>query len=124
VKDGIPHVQPPVNVLEEMLTIRLHLDDADETNGALRVTPGSHQFGRLTQARVQELCAERSENLCAISAGGALLMRPLLLHASSRSTSARPRRVVHIEYAARDLPNGLEWYDAVTDATLSELNRD
>jgi hypothetical protein len=38
-------------------------------------------------------------------------MRPLLLHASARSTSPRPRRVVHIEYAARDLPQGLEWFD-------------
>ena len=114
VKDGIPHDQPPVEVLEEMLTVRLHLDDADESNGALRVVPGSHRFGRLTPARIRELCTKGGEHLCAVPAGGALLMRPLLLHASSRSTSARPRRVVHIEYAARNLPNGLEWYDFVS----------
>ena len=36
VKDGVPHVQPPDALLGSMLTVRLHLDDADETNGALR----------------------------------------------------------------------------------------
>src|SRR5215207_5208506 len=47
-KDGIPHVQPPVTMLERMLTIRLHLDAADETNGALRIIPGTHRLGKLS----------------------------------------------------------------------------
>lgn len=111
-KDGIPHVQPPVELLQQMLTVRLHLDDADESNGALRVLPGSHRLGRLSSERIQELRSQQSDFLCAVSAGDALLMRPLLLHASSRSTSTRHRRVLHIEYAAFTLPDELHWHEA------------
>jgi hypothetical protein len=112
VKDGVPHVQPPVELLEQMLAVRIHLDDADETNGALRVLPGSHRLGRLSAERIQELRANEAEYLCAARAGDALLMRPLLLHASSRSTSERHRRVLHIEYAAFSLPAELQWHEA------------
>lgn len=108
-KDGVPHVQPPTELLEKMLTIRVHLDDADETNGALRVLPGSHRLGRLTGERIQELRTSRADSLCTAAAGDALLMRPLLLHASHRSTSTRHRRVLHIEYAGFDLPETLRW---------------
>ena len=112
VKDGIPHVQPPIELLQQMLTVRLHLDDADENNGALRVLPGSHRFGRLDAAQIQALRDEHADFLCAASAGDALLMRPLLLHASSRSNSDRHRRILHIEYASFALPSGLEWNEA------------
>lgn len=111
-KDGIPHVQPPVELLQQMLSVRLHLDNADESNGALRVLPGTHRLGRLSSGRVQQLRSEESEFLCSASAGDALLMRPLLLHASSRSTSTRHRRVLHLEYAAFTLPAELNWNDA------------
>jgi hypothetical protein len=112
VKDGIPHVQPPVELLEQMLTIRLHLDDADESNGALRVLPSTHRLGRLSSRQIQELREKQPEHLCSLSAGDALLMRPLLLHASGRSIRARRRRVLRIEYAAFALPPPLEWNEA------------
>ena len=112
VKDGIPHVQPPVELLEQMLTVRLHLDDADASNGALRVLPGLHRSGILSSGRMDELAASQSEVLCAAAAGDVLLMRPLLLHASSRSKSERRRRVLHIEYAGFTLPAGLNWHEA------------
>ena len=112
IKNGVPHVQPPVELLEKMLTIRLHLDDADETNGALRVLPGSHRLGRLSSERIQQLRSQQPDFLCAVSAGDALLMRPLLLHASGRSTSKRRRRVLHIEYAGFALPGELQWHEA------------
>lgn len=111
-KDGIPHVQPPTELLQQMLTLRLHLDDADEFNGALRVLPGSHRLGRLSAQRIQQLRVEQPDLLCPVTAGGALLMRPLLLHASGRSTSSRHRRVLHIEYAAFALPDELQWHEA------------
>ena len=111
-KEGIPHVQPPVGYLEQMFAVRIHLDDADESNGALKVLPGTHQLGRLSLEQIQELRSQREEYLCTAAAGDALLMRPLLLHASSRSTSDRPRRVLHIEYAGFDLPGGLKWNEA------------
>lgn len=110
VKHGVPHVQPPVEVLQRMLTVRLHLDDADESNGALRVVPGSHRRGRLNAMQIEDLRQALPIVTCRASAGEALLMRPLLLHASSRSASPRRRRVLHIEYAADSLPGGLDWY--------------
>jgi Phytanoyl-CoA dioxygenase (PhyH) len=112
IKEGIPHVQPPVELLQQMLTVRIHLDDADATNGALRVLPNSHRFGRLSPEQIQEQRAQQLEFICTVSAGDALLMRPLLLHASGRSTSSRHRRVLHIEYAGFALPEGLQWNEA------------
>ena len=117
VKDGVPHVQPPVELLEQMLTVRLHLDDADETNGALRVLPDSHRLGRLSPGQIQELRARQPDALCAASAGDALLMRPLLLHASGRSTSRRHRRVLHIEYAGFALPAELDYHEGIPGAS-------
>ena len=110
-KDGVPHVQPPVALLEQMITVRLHFDDTDESNGALRVLPGSHRRGRLSAKDIQELRCQQTEVLCTAPAGDALLMRPLLLHASGRSTVTRHRRVLHLEYAAFDLPSPLQWHE-------------
>jgi Phytanoyl-CoA dioxygenase (PhyH) len=109
-KDGVPHVQAPVALLQQMLTVRLHLDDADGSNGALRVLPGSHRLGRLSADCIQRLRGEHSDFLCIVSAGDAVLMRPLLLHASGRSASKHHRRVLHIEYAAFTLPDELHWH--------------
>ena len=100
-------VQPPVAVLENVVTLRLHLDDCDATNGALKVVPGSHRRGVVPAAAI----AGHTPNatICAVPAGGVMLMKPLLLHASNRSTSHRPRRVVHLEFASVALPEGLVW---------------
>ncbi len=108
-KDGIMHVQPPVELLESMITLRLHLDDTDESNGALRLLPGSHAYGRLAAPDIERMRATIPEETCRASRGDALLMRPLILHASGRSTSDRHRRILHIEYAGSDLPERLEW---------------
>jgi hypothetical protein len=110
VKDGVPHVLPATAVMEQMLTVRLHLDDTDASNGALRVIPGSHCKGRLPADEIERLVFERSEVVCEAAVGDALLMRPLLLHASSRSAMERERRVLHMEYAADSLPGRLEWH--------------
>lgn len=112
VKAGIVHVRPPAAVLESMLTLRLHLDDTDETNGALRVLPGSHRMGILEADAIAEAVERGSPRLGTAHRGDALLMKPLILHASGRSESAhRSRRVIHLEYAAATLPNGLTWCD-------------
>jgi len=73
--------------------------------------PGSHRVGRLAQEQIESLCARQPEHLCTAAAGDALLMRPLLLHASRRSTGSRLRRILHIEYAGFSLPNGLAWHE-------------
>jgi len=38
-------VQPPVEILENNFTIRIHLDNTNECNGALKIVPGSHING-------------------------------------------------------------------------------
>ena len=108
-KAGVPHVQPPAAVLARMLTVRLHLDDCDETNGPLQVLPGTHSGGRPSHDDIQARRDGVAPVVCPVPAGGALLMRPLLLHASSPALSPRHRRVVHLEYAAGPLPGGLHW---------------
>ncbi|UOQ71087.1 phytanoyl-CoA dioxygenase family protein [Hymenobacter cellulosilyticus] len=100
-------VQPPRAVLENICTIRLHLDACDATNGALKVVPGSHREGPLAGAELPGRTT--GAVVCAVPAGGAMLMKPLLLHASNRSRSARSRRVLHLEFASIDLPQGLQW---------------
>ncbi len=110
VKAGVVHVQPPSEILASILAVRLHLDDADETNGALRIIPGSHLHGLLEDDAIQQWKARGEIVTCAVPRGGALLMRPLLLHASSVATQPTHRRVLHLEYSAMDLPEGLEWY--------------
>lgn len=109
VKDGVAHVQPPMEVLERMVSVRFALDENDLENGPLRVLPGTHRFGRLAAADIARLRAEIKETVCCVPEGGALLFRPLLLHASSPMVSGTSRRVIHIEYAAGDLSHGLEW---------------
>lgn len=111
-KAGVVHVQPPAAILERMLTVRLHIDDCDETNGPLQVLPGTHRSGRLSADEVQQNRREINAVVCPVPAGGALLMRPLLLHASSASLSPCHRRVIHLEYAADPLPGGLNWQEA------------
>jgi ectoine hydroxylase-related dioxygenase (phytanoyl-CoA dioxygenase family) len=109
VKKGVVHVQPPTEILEQMVTVRIHLDHCDERNGALEIIPSSHRYGRLTAEQVDEMAKEETPMLCSIPAGGVLLMRPLLLHSSRRSESNRPRRVLHVEYAGFNLPKPLKW---------------
>ncbi|HEU4457390.1 MAG TPA: phytanoyl-CoA dioxygenase family protein [Longimicrobium sp.] len=109
-KTGIAHVQPPAAVLERMITVRLHLDDCGAENGPVHIIPGSHAAGRLGAEEIQRWRATREAVPTCIPSGGALLMRPLILHASSPSTTPAHRRVVHLDFAADDLPGGLEWH--------------
>lgn len=92
-----------------MSSLRLHLDDADETNGALKLLPGTHQLGRLKPEQIRNLRSTLPEVVCHARRGDALLMRPLILHASARSTTSRRLRILHIEFTGRDLPGALEW---------------
>lgn len=112
IKAGTPHVQPPVTVLEGMLAVRIHLDDSNQSNGALKVIPGSHKLGRLTQAQIQSLTRGRDAILCDVARGSVLLMRPLLLHSSSAGSQPSHRRVVHLEFSSCELPAGLEWSES------------
>lgn len=111
VKRGIHHAQPPAGLLARMVTMRLHLDDCDEGNGPLRLVAGSHAHGILSREEIAAAAA--SQTVVTARAGDALLMRPLILHASSPARRPSHRRVLHVEFAPPDLlPDGLDWAEA------------
>ena len=118
VKADVLHVQPPASILECMLSVRLHLDDCGEKNGALRVIPGSHNRGRIPEDQIQYIRKISPEAVCNVKTGGALLMRPLLLHASSPSRIPEHRRVVHIDFAASSLPFGMKWFSELAPTAV------
>ena len=94
--------QPSAAVLEQIFAIRLHLDSADAENGALQIIPNSHQLGYLSAHSIQK-------GAITINAepGDALLLRPLLLHASGYNRSETQRGVIHLEFSNLNLP----WYE-------------
>ena len=108
-KEGGLFVQPPASVLEGVMALRLHLDDCNERNGALRVVPGSHRLGRLTADEVSRTRDRRGEVIVQVPRGGAMIMKPLLLHASSKAAIGGMRRVLHFVFGAAGLPGGLRW---------------
>jgi len=105
-------VQPPKEILENNFTIRIHLDKTTKDNGALKVINNSHSKGIF---RVENLEIESEiETICEIEKGGIMIMKPLLFHASNKTTNNQRRRVIHIEFSKQELPNGLEWSEKMT----------
>jgi ectoine hydroxylase-related dioxygenase (phytanoyl-CoA dioxygenase family) len=104
-------VQPPLDILQNVVTIRIHLDDTDENNGALKVVPKSHLKGIYRPETID--WTVESEVSCNVSKGGIMLMRPLLLHSSGRTTNNRQRRVIHIEFSNQELPTELNWAERI-----------
>jgi ectoine hydroxylase-related dioxygenase (phytanoyl-CoA dioxygenase family) len=112
-KAGVPHVQPPMAILENMLAVRVHLDPCGLENGPVRVLDGSHRLGRLSGTTVNALRQAQTEIDCVVEQGGVLAFRPLILHASAPSTVPRHRRVIHLEFAAGELASPLGWHRRV-----------
>ena len=100
-------VQPPVQILENITTIRIHLDDTDENNGALKVIPGSH-LKKIYRPETIDWSVEQEKD-CPVKQGGIMFMKPLTLHSSGRSTNHKKRRVIHIELSGLELPGNLLW---------------
>jgi Phytanoyl-CoA dioxygenase (PhyH) len=100
-KDGIIYAHAPAAALQQVIALRLHLDDSTGNNGPLRVLPGTHTLGVLSDEQLHDLSTKIPEVECLIPQGGVLAMRPLIVHTSSKSRSEAPRRVLHIEYASR-----------------------
>lgn len=100
-------VQPPLSILEENFTIRIHLDDTNEENGALKIIPKSHNRGIYRPENIDWTVEQ--EVSCKVRSGGAMIMKPLLLHSSSRTTNNQQRRVIHLEFSNQALPLGLNW---------------
>ncbi|WP_244238853.1 phytanoyl-CoA dioxygenase family protein [Corallococcus carmarthensis] len=112
-KAGVPCVQPPMSILEGMVAVRVHLDDCGEDNGPVRVLSGSHREGRLSSSSIPGWLERTAPQDCLVPRCGLLVMRPLLLHASSPARVPGHRRVIHLEFAAQALPGGLEWHARV-----------
>lgn len=100
-------VQPPVALLENIFTIRIHLDDTDENNGALKIVPGSHSKGIYRPETID--WNTEQEVVCTVQSGGIMIMQPLLLHSSNRTTNNNKRRVIHLEFSNQLLPGQLQW---------------
>lgn len=111
VKAGVDHVQPPIEVLDMMVTIRVHLDAAGEDNGCLKVVPGSHKFGIIESKEVATVAEANEAYACKVGMGDAVVMRPHILHSSSKAARPGHRRVVHLEYSSYQLPGELSWLD-------------
>ncbi|MFB3386782.1 phytanoyl-CoA dioxygenase family protein [Flavobacterium sp. LAR06] len=108
-------VQPPKEILENNFTIRIHLDTTTKDNGALKVINNSHSKGIF---RVENLQTE-NETICEVEKGGIMIMKPLLFHASNKTTNNERRRVIHIEFSNQILPDGLEWSEKIATEMLS-----
>ena len=104
-------VQPPLAILENIFTVRIHLDKCTKENGALRVLKNTHQNGVIeVKNGVQYL--QKEEVVCQVEKGGILLIKPLILHSSRRTENDKNRRVIHIEFCDMKLPRGLNWQEA------------
>jgi len=104
-------VQPPLDILQNNYTIRIHLDHTDYDNGALKVIPRSHLKG-IYRPETIDWTAE-TEATCSVSKGGLMIMKPLLLHSSGRTTNGQKRRVIHIEFSNQELPTDLKWSERI-----------
>jgi ectoine hydroxylase-related dioxygenase (phytanoyl-CoA dioxygenase family) len=113
VKDQVNYVQPPSEVLSSLVVLRIHLDECNISSGPLRVLKASHKLGRVPHEECAALAASHDEQVVTGGMGSALLMRALLVHASSKAMASERRRVLHLEFAAFELPDGLCWHRQV-----------
>lgn len=117
-KEGVLFVQPPTSLLQQLIAVRVHIDACTSNDGPLRVLAGSHCLGTLDTEAAAATRQTHTEQVCAVERGGVLVMRPLLLHASSKSTGNSQRRVLHFLFGPATLPLGLQWKDAVCGSPL------
>lgn len=108
-KKGQHGVQPPLDILENIVTIRVHLDKTEKENGALKVIPTSHLKGIYRPETID--WNTETEHICEVEKGGIMLMKPLTLHASERTTNHQQRRVVHLEFSSKQLAKPLQWVE-------------
>lgn len=109
-KEGSAFVQPPVDVLETFVAVRLHLDPCGADDGPLVVVPGTHLQGLMSPEAARQ--ARARERACPAAAGDALVFRPLLLHRSGKASGTSRRRILHLLFAPAAPAPGIEWRHA------------
>ncbi|PHV09744.1 phytanoyl-CoA dioxygenase family protein [Chitinimonas sp. BJB300] len=112
-KEGFTYVQPPLNVLQSLVTVRIHIDACGTNDGPIKVVPKSHMLGIVSAESGLKVRRQSEEVSCIVSKGGAVVMRPLILHASSKATGDSRRRVLHFLFGPPYLPYGLQWQASV-----------
>jgi ectoine hydroxylase-related dioxygenase (phytanoyl-CoA dioxygenase family) len=105
-KDGVVYANAPATALAKVVALRVHLDPSTAENGPLRVLPGTHTLGVLSDAQIDDAVRRIQPVMCTVERGGVIVMRPLTVHASSKATAAASRRVLHIEYTAATFDEG------------------
>lgn len=108
-KQGLLHVEPPFDVIEAMVTLRIHLDPVPEDNAPLLVAPGSHRRGRIPEAEIAAAVATCGAATCLAEAGDVWAYQTPILHASAASSATGHRRVLQVDYTTSELPAPLEW---------------
>lgn len=112
-KTGVDYAHAPAAALSQIVALRVHLDDSTSHNGPLRVLPGTHTLGVLSDERIRDQARGTDAVQCIVERGGVVIMRPLLIHASSKATSSSSRRVLHLEYSAvANFDDGLQLHAA------------
>jgi ectoine hydroxylase-related dioxygenase (phytanoyl-CoA dioxygenase family) len=109
IKEGVHHVQPPIEVLNSMVTFRIHLDVTNESNGCLWIIPESHRKGILNQEQINQIVKQEDAISCICDIGDTLVMKPHTLHCSKKATQPKHRRVIHIELSSYKLPENICW---------------
>ncbi len=109
-KSDVWHCEPPQNILDEMLFVRVHLDDTDQANGAMEIALGSHISGLVPAACAAQVAGAYPVETCTAKRGDVLVLKMLTLHGSKPSKTASNRRVFRIDFAASDLPAPLAWH--------------
>jgi ectoine hydroxylase-related dioxygenase (phytanoyl-CoA dioxygenase family) len=98
-------VQPPKEILENNFTIRIHLDQTSVENGPLKVINKSHLNGIVRTVNIEN----QIETICEVDRGGIMIMKPLLFHASNKTTNNKRRRIIHLEFSNQSLAQNLQW---------------
>ena len=108
-KAGVAHVVPPVSLLANMMTMRLHLDPVGQDNAPLLVAPMSHRVGLVLESELDAAISRCGQLACLADRGDVWVYATLILHASERSKVGTGRRVLQLDYSPDELPGGLEW---------------
>ena len=108
-KAGAIHVEPPFSLIERLVTVRVHLDPVPADNAPLLIVPGSHRHGRIPEPEIASLVEQYVSFACMAEVGDVWLYKTAIVHASDRSTTGGRRRVLQVDFAAEELPGGLEW---------------
>ncbi|MEM9839222.1 MAG: phytanoyl-CoA dioxygenase family protein [Pseudomonadota bacterium] len=104
------HCEPPLEVMDGMIFVRIHLDANTEENGALDIAVGSHRFGRVAADEASDVANQCEREVCIAQPGDVLIVHALTLHRSTSAERPSPRCVLRVDYANRSLlADELDW---------------